>query len=332
VTSRGKEAGMTTTLAFDPGYGNIKLFGRKGGLVMPSCVSVGSNPSLRRMAGLRTAKPPLRIEVQAGLFHVGENAHDWGRPVENLDFERLTSSPEMLALFYGAITRYGVPTDPVDLIVGLPIASLMGEEASATQQGVRSAFGGTHRWRADGAEHTLTVTAVHVTSQPVGAMFDYLLDDQGALLSSRRAAFKGEMGILGIGLNTVDLLVVRDSSPVQRFTTGGKLGVRRLLELLHPEGTYSLGELDGRLREGSLEVAKALPVWQSEVLGFIERHWGSAFGRFDVVLVVSGGALFLRESLLRRFRERLFVPYDPILATARGLYKYLLMRTRRRQP
>ena len=140
---------MTTILALDPGYGNIKLYGAKGGFVMTSAVSIGEGRMVGRMMGLRSAKPLLRIQTGSGSFHVGENAHDWGCPVENLDFGRLTGSPEMMALFFGAMTRYGVPDDPINLILGLPIFSLMGEEAKASQQGVRRALLGTHLWKAD---------------------------------------------------------------------------------------------------------------------------------------------------------------------------------------
>lgn len=331
VQNNKEELEMTMSLAFDVGYGNIKLYGSRGGLVMQSAVSVGSGQIIRRMMGLRSTRPPLRIETRAGVFHVGENAHDWGRPVENLDFERLTGSPEMLALFFGAITHYGVPDDPVALIVGLPIVPLMGEEAKATQQAVRRALRTTHTWQADGVDYTVTVRTIRITSQPVGAMFDYLLNEKGEMPAQRRIAFKGEIGILGLGMNTVELLVVRNGSPVQRFTAGRKLGVRRLLELINYDRTYSLAELDAQLRHGSLDITRALPVWQSEVLGLIEMEWGTSFRRFGVVVVVGGGASFLREALVRRFRDRTFIPENPIIATARGLHKYTLMQARRRR-
>ena len=95
-------------------------------------------------------------------------------------------------------------------------------------------------------------------------------------------------------------------------------------------GAYSLGELDARLRSGSLDVSDALPVWHSEVLGFIETQWESSFGRFNKVIMVGGGAILLRDKLLSRFRDKAFIPDDPVIATARGLYKYNLMKARRK--
>jgi hypothetical protein len=130
-------------------------------------------------------------------------------------------------------------------------------------------------------------------------------------------------------MNTVELLVVRNGAPVQRFTAGEALGVRRLLEMTSQKGYYSLAELDAQLREGHLEVGGVLPVWQSEVFGFVERSWGSSHQRFGCVVVVGGGAKLLRDPLLMRFRSKAYIPDDPIIATARGLYKYTLMRARK---
>jgi hypothetical protein len=320
---------MAQILSLDPGFGNIKLYGPKGGLVMPSTVSIGGAEQPGRMVGLRTSHPPLRIQTEAVDLYVGENSHEWGRPVENLDFDRLAGSPEMGALFHGALTRYGIPEGPINLIVGLPIATLMGEGAQGTQQAVRGFLQGPHRWSADGQAYAVMIESVLITSQPVGAMFDYLLSDDGAMTIAKQAAFHGEIGILSIGMNTVESLVVRNGAPVQRFTAGETLGVRRLLELTGQRSHYSLAELDAQLREGRLELDNVLPVWQSEVFGFLERCWGSSHQRFGCVVVVGGGARLLREPLLRRFKSKAYIPDDPIIATARGLYKYTLMRARK---
>lgn len=313
-------------IAFDPGFGTIKLYGEWGGLALQSIVATHKGTYIGSMTGLKVVNPPLYVETQSGKFYVGENAHSWGRPVENLDFDRLTGSPEILALLYGALTRYGLPCEPFGLIVGLPVASL----SDAVQQASKELLRGEHHWLADGQDQSATINNVLVTSQPVGAMFDYLINDDGDMPHDRRLAFKSEIGVLSIGMNTVELLVVSNGAPVQRFTAGGTLGVRRLLELTNHDGLYSLGELDTQLRQGTLAIRDAVPVWQSEVTGFVEKNWGGSYRRFTVVVVAGGGAKILRDGLLTRFKDRAFIPDDPVISTARGLYKYTLMKARRK--
>ena len=127
---------------------------------MPSAVATAGGGRIRHMAGLRVSRPPLCVQTATGRFYVGEGAHDWGRPVENLDFDRLGGSPEMLSLFLGAVSRYGLSPEAIDLIVGLPIITLMGENAANTQGAVRTFLKGIHRWEADGKPCTLTVESV----------------------------------------------------------------------------------------------------------------------------------------------------------------------------
>ena len=312
-------------IAFDPGFGAIKLYGDGGNTTLPSQISIARGSHVTSMAGLRVTNPPLCVETKSGRFYVGQGSHAWGRPVENLDFDRLSGSPEILALFLGALTRYGVP-EVTGVIVGLPVASL----CDTVQHTVKEFLRGEHSWVADGQTQTVKVDNVLVTSQPVGAMFDYLLTAEGEMPSDKRAAFKGEIGVLSIGMNTVELLVVSNGAVLQRFTGGGTIGVRRLLELTNHEGLYSLGELDERLRSGSLDIREAVPVWQSEVTGFVEKNWGASYKRFTTVVVAGGGAKILRDGLLSRFKDRAFIPDDPVISTARGLYKFTLMRARRK--
>ncbi len=131
---------------------------------------------------------------------------------------------------------------------------------------------------------------------------------------------------MSVGFNTLELLVVRDRAPVERFTAGQTVGVRRLLELVNTQNLYSLGELDSALRAGRLDIANALPVWAREVNGEIEKRWGVAFKRFARVIVVGGGSLLLKEHLTRQFNGKAVLPDSPVLSIARGLYTLLLMK------
>jgi hypothetical protein len=317
-------------LGEDLGMGANKLFGSSGGSQVLSQVSVKGSQQLGSMAGLRQRQRPLEIKTEHGSFYTGEGAHDYGRPIENLDFDRLIGAPEMLALFYGSITRYqqehGAITQPIVMMGGLPLQMMSGDTAKEYANQVRATFKGTHSWLADGKQEQIHIAEVKLTPQPVGALFDYVLDEQGKFISEYAGLLKQEVGILSVGFNTLELLVVRDRAPVERFTTGQTIGVRRLLELVNAQNMYSLGELDSVLRAGHLDISSALPIWAREINGEIEKRWGSAFKRFARVIVVGGGALILKEHLTRQFNGKAVLPDNPVLSIARGLYKLLLMK------
>jgi hypothetical protein len=324
-----------TVIGIDPGAGAIKLYGPAGGVQVPAILAVDEGHTLARMVGLAQRKPPLRIRTDNGSFFVGSGAHEWGRPLsEDLDHDRFTGSPELRAMlaagFTGYAQTYETLADPLAVYLGLPLEALS-EEAGAVADGVRRWLVGAHAWQADAHPLSVTVETVKITSQAAGALFDYLLDDAGAFIPARKAHFDKEIGVISVGMNTVELLVTRSGAPQDRFTAGRTAGVRRLLDLVNPGGLYSLGELDTQLRAGKLDTAAALPVWEREVISFIERRWGNAYKRFAAVIVVGGGALLLRSSLLARFNAKAYMPDDPVLSTARGLYKLATMTAARRR-
>ncbi|MBI5648988.1 MAG: ParM/StbA family protein [Chloroflexi bacterium] len=320
-------------LGFDPGNGALKFYGPRGGLQTLSQIAANGAHGVTRITGLRASKPPMQIQVDGRSFYVGEGAHDWGRPVESLDYERLTGTPEMIAMFCGALTRYaqafGAPDVPLALTVGLPHEMMQGDDAKSNAAAVKSWMEGAHTWRADDTTYSTHVAEVRVTSQAVGALFDYLMDDEGKFVPARKAHFKSEVGVLSVGFNTVELLVVRNKTAVQRFTAGATVGVRRLLELVNRGNLYSLGELDTRLRAGQLDVVAQLPVWEREITGFVEKQWGATWRRFSAVLLVGGGAILLKDTLPLRFTGKAIVPDNPVLAIARGLCKLGLTQRKR---
>jgi len=317
-------------LGEDLGMGANKLYGAFGGLQFLSQVAINGSQHLSGVIGLRQLIRPLEIKTLRGSFYTGEGAHDYGRPVENLDFDRLTGSPEMMALFYGSLTRYqqqhGAITQPIIMMGGLPLQMMSGDSAKDYASQMRARFKGTHKWLADGKEEEIQIVEVKLIPQPVAALFDYVLDEEGKFIPDLAGLLKSEVGILSVGFNTLELLVVRDRAPVERFTAGQTVGVRRLLDLVNVQNMYSLGELDSSLRAGRLDIANALPVWAREVNGEIEKKWGTAFKRFARVIVVGGGALLLKEHLTRQFEGKAVLPDNPVLSIARGLYKLLLMK------
>ena len=327
--------GKTALMGFDAGMGAIKLYGEHGGLQFQSQVAHNGTQKVAAVMGLARQLAPLHVESAQGSFYVGPDAHSWGRAVENLNYERLTGAPEMYALLFGSLTRYaqqhGSFDRPLSIVVGMPQEPITGPDAQDNINAVKKWMTGTHQWQADGGEHKVEIADVKVTSQPVGALFDYLLTEDGHFISNRKAAFKSEVGIISIGFNTIELLVVQDRKIVQKFAAGTTAGVRRLLDLVKDSNSYTLGELDTLLRSKSLDIKTALPIWESEVSGVIGQHWGTTWKRFNKILLVGGGAALLKNTLPYKFNGKAFVPDNPVSSISRGLYKLRVQAENRKR-
>ncbi len=323
----------TINLGIDAGNGAFKLYGASGPLELVSQVATNGGQKVLSTLGLRKAKAPLQITNESGSFYVGANSHDHGRPVENLDVDRFNGTPEMRALFHGSLTeyqrKYGRFETPISITEGVSNEVLTGEDAEKKLENAKW-MKGSHTWTADGEQYSAEVTDVKVASQATGGLFDYLLNGEGHFIPDRKGAFSGEVGSISVGFGTVELMVVRNRTPVERFTIGAASGVRRLLEIMNGQRLYSLGELDMQLRAGQLDVSAALPIWEREVMGVIEKQWGNAWKRFAVVLIMGGGSILLKNTLPYRFNGKAYLPDQPVNAIARGLYKLSLFQQNRK--
>jgi hypothetical protein len=313
---------LSISMGLDAGMGAIKVWSETGGLDILSQVAVNGSGHLEGMIGLKSDKRPLMVTTSDGDFYVGAKAHNYGRPIENLDFDRLIGSPEMRALVYGAWSRYmqehGAFDAPLSVMVGLPLQT-MGEEMKDYRKAMRTWLTGTHSWRADGVDYSVVVERVRLNSQPVGAFFDFVMDDDGQSIPEHRSVLTDEVGVLSVGFNTLEFMVVENQTATENLTSGRKLGVRRLLELLNTNHSYSLGQLDMKLRNGDLKHREKLPICISEVNGAIEDTWHSAIDRFAAVLVVGGGAVLLGDKLNLHGKG---VPVNnPVMSIAHGLFK-----------
>jgi hypothetical protein len=323
-------------LAVDAGYGNTRIYGAKGGVTLPSLVATNGAKTVSKWAAddlkraMHAAKPTL-IQTESGDYYIGPGGHEAGQPVENLDLDRMTG-PEMKALLYGALSAYGAPR-ATRLIVALPIAMAFGEDGDRAKDQVKAMLQGDHAWWIAGADgekdkqHSITIPEVVVTSQPAGAMFDYLLTAKGEMPPDKKLIRRAKaFGILSLGFNTIEMMVVEEGRLIEKNVAGETKGVRYLLELLNERQAYSLGELDAKLRAGRLDATPALARWQREVMGQIEKHWSRAIPRLAEVFVVGGGTFLIRDALLAKFKDKLVIPDDPILSIARGCYKYTLFK------
>ena len=318
-------------IADDRGFGNTKVCVDGQIALLPSIVTRPQSLGLAAI-GLKVETRPTSVAFDEHSFAVGAQAWQWGAPLFSLDFTSLVS-PERLALLYAALAQLLTPDEPhsAALVVGLPVASLQDtEQAAYLLEALKRRVKTRHRFQVDDRPYELTVESLQVLAQPVGAYTDWVFDEE---LRARKGAGQMEVGVLDIGMNTLDLFAIQGGRALPRYVGGDKVGVRRLLSLQAANG-QDLVELDAHLRSGRLQPsADALDIWLGEILAVVERTWPS-LRRFGAVIPTGGGANVLRQRLhlaLSAKGAALHWPDDPVTANVRGLWKWGVHQWERRQ-
>jgi len=327
---------MTIKFGVDMGQSSLKGVGEKGSVLFPSLAALIGSSSVDVSMGRKKKRPMVVRDDEIGELFVGHSAHTWGVPVENFDFARLAGvTPEMRAIFYGAMTEYqrkhGRFEDPLELVVGLPMQMLSGDDESVKKlsRQVKGWIGGTHHWNADGEAFEMFITRVDLVPQALGAVIDYAFDIHGESISAdRNKALTQESATAWFGSNTVELQVTKRDDDTKRFCGGSAIGVRWLHNQVDPDGSFTFGEFDERLRRGELpehmDVKPFLGPWGTQVFGFLDRKWGQAYKRFYRIFAGGGGIYLLKEQVIAKFNGQVIIPEDPILSLANGFYKAAL--------
>lgn len=305
-------------VASDIGFGNTKgTTGPEGKTaIFPSIVTAPAGDLGLAGIGMKTVRRATRVAFDRGDFFVGTFADSWGRVVENMDFSRL-ASPEAEALLYALMAKMVPDGASVRLVLGLPVTMLQSETvARPVIDALRARLVREHQLQVNGQPFSFTVSAVRAAAQPVGAWANWALDSAGRWAST--AAKTTKVGILDIGFNTLDLYGIQNGRLEPRLVGGDRVGVRRLLDLIAPGIPYH--EARGLTRNAPVD---AIDTWMSEIIGTAERSWSNT--RMDILLLVGGGAILLRdrqEIIRRAFRTEVLIPDDPVTANVHGLWKW----------
>lgn len=329
---------MVTKLGVDFGMSSTKIVGEKGEIMFFNQVAIPLGGKVEgSFTGMKARRRPMVMSGAFGEFYVGKSAHDFGHVVESFDFDTLTGTNEMRALFYGALTmfqkQYGRFEGGLELAVMLPLQLITGERAKKNQDAVKAWLMGTHQWTADGEAYAVTVDKIAQAPQAFGALFDYVFDMNGLAIAGREDAMKYECAEISVGSNSVELMVTKRNADTEKFNAGLSVGVRQLFKRIDPRGLYSYGELDTKMRgkddEFTEDIKAALPghvdSWAVDVIGYINKRWEGAHERFYKIFLVGGGVYLIEKHLRHRFNGKTVVPENPLMSIARGGYKILLV-------
>ena len=225
-------------IGLDPGFGNFKVATvNEGGIhvsIVPSVVGVGETDvgmlSIGTLGRRRRRSRPDKVTFGGVTYLVGEGVARFARPVQRMDFLRLSDGPELRALFYDVVFRLlgeGAHRDTA-LMVGLPVEVMADrDKAKATLRVLRGWMVSRHRFAVNDEAATLNVVEARAMVQPAGTFFAWGLDNSGKWTRAK-ADLKAPVAICDIGFNTLDLFAVQGGEVVARFTGPMEFGPRAL--------------------------------------------------------------------------------------------------------
>ncbi|RME74349.1 MAG: ParM/StbA family protein [Chloroflexi bacterium] len=341
-------------IGYDPGASAGKiarvLNGEMLKYLMPSSVgfSRGKKDGLT-LAGVvrpqRAVRRPFHVVFEGMEYLVGPNVAKFTKPIDRLDFERFTDSPELRATLYAALYQIvnGGPKT-VALAIALPVEIVQDKkEAVRVERAMKEWIMGEHVFSVDGVESVIEIVNVRCKiPQPVATWFDWGMDNSGQWVKGKEAQ-RAPTLVIDQGFHTLDVLVVEGGQISQRMSGGDTLGMSRaadyLIEAIKNEydgltlELYEANELvkavvngkkaqmyvNGRLTDITNKAKQALSSLETDVDQFLQRSIGKKGGMYNVLLT-GGGALAMSGVLSRRFPGAT-VMYEPVMANARGLAK-----------
>lgn len=188
-------------------------------------------------------------------------------------------------------------------------------------------------------ENPADVTRQHVTAQGLAAYIDYMTDDSGAFRSNVRR--DSPYAVVDIGGRTTDVVtVLRGGESLDHASSGtGTIGVSNVYDLIESQlmkqfdtQRLKLRTIDrvarqkqirwrGKDHDVSAVVDHAVEEVAQQVIRELKRRIGDA-GEMDAVLLTGGGALLMRDALLRAYPHCVLMD-DPAYANARGMLKFI---------
>jgi len=324
-------------IAVDAGFGRTKALNAVKEISFPSLVA--HYRPVRFTTGMEGNGDPtskLVLEHNGHRHFVGSAAGRQGIAQNTIDRERAVSEEaKLLALAAFSLLIEDSP-DHVCLVAGLPVShfsSLKERYISELQQ--------THYFDLldlSGKplkKHIVNVHELKVIPQPLGTLFNLLLDDQGGL---SKAELAGEnVGIIDIGYHTADLARADSLEFIDRKSASYPLGLfnayselseelNRTLDIDAPPESLEKVVASGQIKVGGKTVSiekqkqQAFARAAEQIISKVKTLWPDRW-QLERIIITGGGGQLLYNYLSNNLDQQAELAPKPVFANAEGYLK-----------
>ncbi len=321
---------MGSIVAIDIGYGDVKVFDGEKCYKFPTAVAPYSLSSFTNRV-VDDKNSPFANEVvftfEGRGYIVGEMAlHDPDCMTTRSDSFILKHTPLFV---YKTIRDIGYVPDTV--VLGLPLGRYISKRSELFKREYAERI---KKFVVN--KEVVEINKVEIYAQGHGIYIDCITQKGNEGLSDEDAI------VMDIGFNTVDVLSIVNGVPTKKnsVTMTGKgvvIMVRELDGYIRDNYEFELSEqaLKKVLMNGSFRVyGKTVELadvieeikesYANLIIGELESRVGSAIqGKSDIgkIIVAGGGAYYIKDFLLNKYEDLIYVLESPEYANARGYYK-----------
>ena len=319
--------------AVDVGFGAVKAISGARQIEYPS--AVGTFRPVRFTSGMEQQSliDRLCVEFEGKRYFIGSIAYLQSSPRVTMAADRFTSQ-EGLALMMSALALLSnCQAETVKLVSGLPV-----NEYTGMKDKYCNTLTGKHYFQLIGPDgggndfFAFTIEAIKILPQPVGTIFEKVLNDNGDIENKHLAG--GRLAVLDIGKHTVDLALTDALQFVDRssvsFNDIGLFDAFKDLSLTLKGQGYDVpaDSLEPYIRgnrrlPGIAELKEQAFASQAEkIVSRAINTWPDLFS-FKKIFITGGGALVLGNYIVSALNsEKVEVCDTPTFTNCRGYYKF----------
>ncbi len=281
----------------------------------------------------------LQVRFDDNMYFLGELAEKQSLVKQyTLDQEKLVSEfVKILAL--SALGLLVGERDSVSVVTGLPVGYYR-RDAKKIQEILK----GYHKieylsMEGKAKEKRINVTKIKVIPQPMGSVFNLLLDDQGIVNNKKIVSQK--VGVVDIGFRTTDFVLLDHLRYIERGSSTTDNGMSKCFSLIANKLRQKTGvsvelyRLYHAISSGSIKIKgkeynivnlknKVYSHFASQIANDINRIWENDWD-IDLIVLTGGGAKELFEFLKPLVEGNMILvesKSDPRLNNVMGYLKY----------
>lgn len=319
--------------AVDLGFGAVKGICPGKEVEYPS--AVGSFRPIRFTTGMekQSLKEKLCVEYEGSKYFIGDIAYMQSSPRVTMNSDRFASKEGLALVMTTLMLLSNHQYEDLKLITGLPVDMYAG-----LKDKYKNALLGKHYIKLidpngnEGKFYSFNIEKVYVLPQPIGTVFDKVLDLKGEIANKELGLSR--IAVLDIGKHTVDLTVTDKLNFVDRLSTSfTDIGIfdayRDLSHALKEKGfdipADSLEPFvrNGRSLDGLAELKELIFASQAEkILSRIINVWADLWS-FDRIYITGGGAVLLGKILRKSLNSaKVEICKEPTFTNCRGYFKF----------